>query len=689
MNIRQSYINTIRGNCASPENAIKDVSYWRNYLFAGTIIFLLPLCLIALIPGIYWSLFTHNYVIAQVDITVLICLLTIAFVPLIGLNIRKLLFIACAYLLSFAMIYTVGLKGPELLYLLVACLFSILIFSSEFSLYPAIANTIICVAVALAIYYQQIPILKNVDDSFGTWIATSSNLIFLSFLIAVLIPQIFNGLQKSIKNEKILAQNVILSEQHLAEAQRLAKMGSWNFDFKKDILTWSNELYNVFDTDRKTFTESHGSFINLLDPLDEEFILSTSKNAQATGEPFDIEYTIITKMGERRIIHELGYGEKDEQGNVVRLFGTAQDITEWKKAAEQQLLLVSIINSTDDAILTKNLDGIITSWNYGAEKLFGYSAEEIIGKNNFTLSPPNRIHEENEIIAAIMEGQTIKHFETKRVKKDGTSIYVSLTISPIKDSKGNIVGFSIISRDITERKKLEVQKQTMLDEIVQRNKNLEQFSYIVSHNLRAPVANILGLTSNFQEKNLPFETSKYINAALHTSASQLDEVIKDLNNILKVKHNVIGIKELVNLSALVSNIQVDFEIIIKKKNATITWDFSELTEFMTIKSYLHSIFYNLISNSLKYHQPHVALLLEIKSQVINNKVILLFKDNGLGIDLEKQKNKIFGLYKRFHIKYAEGKGMGLYMVKTQVEALGGSISLKSEVNIGTEIRIEF
>jgi signal transduction histidine kinase len=110
---------------------------------------------------------------------------------------------------------------------------------------------------------------------------------------------------------------------------------------------------------------------------------------------------------------------------------------------------------------------------------------------------------------------------------------------------------------------------------------------------------------------------------------------------------------------------------------------------MTIKSYLYSIFYNLISNSLKYRQHDIPSVIEIKSKVENNKVILLFKDNGMGIDLKKENNAVFGLYKRFHTKYAEGKGIGLFMVKTQIEAIGGSIGIKSEVNKGSEFWIEF
>jgi len=244
-------------------------------------------------------------------------------------------------------------------------------------------------------------------------------------------------------------------------------------------------------------------------------------------------------------------------------------------------------------------------------------------------------------------------------------------------------------QDITKQKQLLIREEKLLEDIVQRNKNLEQFSYIISHNLRLPVANILGLITLLDEEDIPTETVDYINKSINLSANKLDEIIKDLNDILQAKNSINERKELVNFTNLVSDICVSIETLIKEKSATITYEFAEAEEMMTIKSYLYSIFYNLISNSLKYRQHDIPSVIEIKSKVENNKVILLFKDNGMGIDLKKENNAVFGLYKRFHTKYAEGKGIGLFMVKTQVEAIGGSIGIKSEVNTGSEFRIEF
>ncbi len=221
MNIRKSYINSIKCNCASPANAIKDLRYWRNNLFAGIIIFLLPLCIIALIPGIYWSFFTHHYIIAQADIAVLLSILIIAFIKGIPVYIRKIVFIISAYLLSCIMLYSVGLTGSGQLYMLIACTFSILIFPTKYSLWPAIANTFICVLVAIGVYYKKLPWPANIENSLGAWIAMSSSLVFLSFLISVLIPKLFNGLQETMDNEKNLAHQLRIEQESLTNAMEM------------------------------------------------------------------------------------------------------------------------------------------------------------------------------------------------------------------------------------------------------------------------------------------------------------------------------------------------------------------------------------------------------------------------------------------------------------------------------------
>jgi len=239
-----------------------------------------------------------------------------------------------------------------------------------------------------------------------------------------------------------------------------------------------------------------------------------------------------------------------------------------------------------------------------------------------------------------------------------------------------------------ELKLSEIERIEMVDELLQRNKELEQFAYIVSHNLRAPVANILGASNALNDMGLSTEEKIILNKGIHTSVIKIDEIIHDLNHILQVKGKVNETKELVNFSGLVDDIKASITHLTDKDDIEIKYDFPDVNEYFTVKPYLYSIFLNLISNSVKYRRPDSHCVIEIMSHLLKNKIELIFSDNGTGIDLKKKGEQVFGLYKRFH-ENIEGKGIGLFMVKTQVETLGGKISIKSQENVGTEFKIEF
>ncbi len=352
-------------------------------------------------------------------------------------------------------------------------------------------------------------------------------------------------------------------------------------------------------------------------------------------------------------------------------------------------LLESIINFSEDAIISKTLEGIITSWNNGAEKIFGYTAEEITGRHISVLIPPTLINEEQEIIEKIKVGECIAHYETPRLKKDGNTIYISLTVSPVKDEHGTITGASKICRDITQRKLAEEERTKMIEEIVQRNKDLEQFSYIISHNLRAPVANLMGISDLLEKGNLDESERNFLMEGLSASVKKLENIILDLNHITQLKLSVNEHREPVNFSTIVDDIKTTISNIIDNKAISIYTDFSEVETFDTVRNFMYSIFYNLITNSIKYKQPGLPLICDIRSKKEADKVLLFFKDNGMGIDLEKTGTQIFDIYKRFYIGAAEGKGLGLFMVKSHVESMRGTISVTSEVNKGTEFRLEF
>ena len=292
-----------------------------------------------------------------------------------------------------------------------------------------------------------------------------------------------------------------------------------------------------------------------------------------------------------------------------------------------------------------------------------------------------------EAVDRVMHSETFG-YETSYELKDGSVKWYEVRWESVVSEQKENMGFVLAFKDITERKMSELERDLMTADLVQRNNDLEKFAYIISHNLRAPVANIIGASNALNDMDLSAEDKQKLSKGISVSVMKLDEVVNDLNQILQVKGGMDEIKEIVHFSELVENIKISIENLIDKDNIEIKYDFSEINEFFGLKPYLYSVFYNLISNSVKYRRQHVDSIIEIRSRLLDNKVELVFSDNGMGIDLNKNGDQIFGLYKRFHSNI-EGKGMGLFMVKTQVETLGGKISVTSEENKGTQFKIEF
>lgn len=252
----------------------------------------------------------------------------------------------------------------------------------------------------------------------------------------------------------------------------------------------------------------------------------------------------------------------------------------------------------------------------------------------------------------------------------------------------NIAAIVCNFRDITQQKNAELEREKVTLDLVQRNKDLEQFAYIISHNLRAPVANITGLTNILQYTITEDQESVDVLDALIKSVSHLDEVIVDLNQILQASNEINDRIETISLPKLFKEIQIGLSSIIKKNEATLKCDFNEVENLLSLKGFLYSIFQNLITNSIKYHRPGIPPVVTIRSELKDDYIFIYFKDNGNGIDLKRYGSQMFGLYKRFDMS-VKGKGIGLFMVKMQVERLGGTISVQSELNVGTEFTLKF
>ncbi|MES2567099.1 MAG: PAS domain S-box protein [Bacteroidota bacterium] len=477
------------------------------------------------------------------------------------------------------------------------------------------------------------------------------------------------------------------------KASSLAVLGSYDVDLVANTLYWSSITKQIHEVD-ESFIPDLSTAINFYkEGFSRQSITESFQKTMDDGVSYDVELQIITAKGNERWVRAIGEGEF-LNGKCVGVHGSFQDITEQKNAEEKVIQLserlqlaaqAASVGIWDFDILEDNL-----IWDDNMYKLHGTTRDKFPRAYDAWIAcmHPDDLFRVMDDLGRAISGEKEFRPEFRVVWPDKSIHYIKANALIKLDEMGDAIRMTGTNWNITEQKELELQKEKMIQDLIQRNKTMEQFSYIVSHNLRSPVANILGLTNLLEKRNIKGETRSLLTEGLSTSAKKLDEVIHDLNYILNVKTQITEKKERVSFSSLVTDIQLSIESIIANENAIIECDFSEVTEFLTIKSYLYSIFYNLISNSIKFKKRNDFPVIKIKSQIINNKIVLIFKDNGLGIDLERQKENLFGLYKRFHI-HAEGKGMGLFMIKTQVEAIGGSIIVKSEVNIGTEFTIEF
>ncbi|MBN9042437.1 MAG: hypothetical protein BGP05_14640 [Rhizobiales bacterium 62-47] len=270
--------------------------------------------------------------------------------------------------------------------------------------------------------------------------------------------------------EQALAQ----TEERLSYALQAAGMiGTFDTDLRTDTVYSDARFAAMFSLDPQKGENGAplADYLASIHPDDVKRVSDAIQQAIVTGEKCILEYRVVNRDGKIQWLDVHGQCLYDETGKPWRMPGVAVDISDRKRAELASARLAAIVESSDDAIISKNLDGIITSWNIGAQRLFGYSAQEVIGKSLTLLIPDDRQDEEPDILARIRNGERVEHFETIRRRKDGSLADISLTVSPIRNSDGHVIGASKIARDISERKAAERLNDTLLREMKHRLKN--------------------------------------------------------------------------------------------------------------------------------------------------------------------------------------------------------------------------
>jgi PAS domain S-box-containing protein len=384
---------------------------------------------------------------------------------------------------------------------------------------------------------------------------------------------------------------------------------------------------------------------------------------------------------------EISLSPLETEGGVL-VSSTIRDVTERRKAEEQRFQLAAIVDSSDDAIIGKTLDGIILTWNRGAERLFGYAAVEAIGQAITLLLPPGKIGEEPEIIVRIQRGERVQSFETVRRRKDGRDVDVSVTISAIHDSRGNVIGASKLARDISERKRAEEALARAKEAAEAASRELESFSYSVAHDLRAPLRGIDGfsqvLLEDYADK-LDQEGQRYL-GRVRESAQHMAQLIESLLSLARVTRDDVR-REDVDLSALARQIAERLKASQPERHVDVM-----IGEGFSVEGdarLLGLVLENLFSNAWKFTRNQPAARIELGCQRDGREDVFFVRDNGAGFDMTFAA-KLFGVFQRLHTTSEfEGTGIGLATVQRIVTRHAGRIWAEAKVGHGATFFFTF
>lgn len=470
----------------------------------------------------------------------------------------------------------------------------------------------------------------------------------------------------------------------------------WDWKILEDSMTWNQGIEAVFGYKQKEVGKSSKWWFDNIHPEDTiKMSIKLYSFIEQKTEKWQDQYRFKCADGSYKYVLDRGFILKDETGKSVRMIGAIQDITKQKEEEQRLKLLETVITHTKDSIIITEADlndGKIPNIVYinpAFTNISGYNSDEIIGKSPEEFIGPNSDPKEHEkLVNAILNKEECQ-VETLSYKKNKEAYWVNFNMLPVYNSEGELSHWVSIQRDITEEKKQEVEKEQLIKELTQNNKDLQQFSYITSHNLRAPLSNLTGLLSLIEDIPIENQELKEIIDGFNKSTHLLNDTINDLVRVIIIKDNPSIQKESLLLKDIFEDVFSQLDFLIGLHKPIIKFDFEDVTFLNTNKSYLESILLNLLTNSIKYKSETRKLKINIIAHKLDDdSVILIFNDNGIGIDLERNKDKIFGLYQRFH-DYPDSKGLGLYLVKSQVETMGGTISIESKVNIGTTFTLTF
>lgn len=534
--------------------------------------------------------------------------------------------------------------------------------------------------------------IRKADSVRAVIIMNTSFLITISFIIALIIRMMIRSRNEGLERSRLIGE-LVKNDERNRKAERLALFGTYNIDIESRTIDCSGEMCRMwgFDPDVKQIVIE--DFIQKIHTRDQDMVRKKIKNSVHQKGDVSFLFRLVVD-GKLQYINAGLTVFCDADKNVSGITGYVQDITEitqktlaLTEANKEQKVL---FNRIGEVIFSRDIiNGRFTHISDTCESLFGYTAAEFMDDPDLRIKI---VHPDDRCLVTLANeqletGRAINN-QYRIIRKDGELRWLENKIIPTLNNDGVLIRIDAVIKNITEKKLAELEREKIIADVIQRNQTLEQFTYIVSHNLRAPVANIVGLTQilELSPSDDPDENQQIIKN-ISLSVSALDDMVRDLGKILEVREQVHEVKETINFYDLLQDVQASLQPLIENKRIQIRCNTSDVNYLFTIRSYLYSICYNLLLNSINFRREDTMTVINVQAFRTDHYIELLFTDNGKGIDMDKNGPMVFGLYRRFDL-HIEGKGMGLFIVKTQVEAMGGTIEVKSMLNRGTEFSVK-
>ena len=502
--------------------------------------------------------------------------------------------------------------------------------------------------------------------------------------------RIFGTFQDIHKNklEQIKFEKV---NERLQLATQEAKIGIWEYDVATNTRVWDSNMYSLFGIkkNRKLSADPMGHFIH---EDEREEMVEKLKLALEGKISFDFNYRILRPDGQVKHLNSKATIKRNSKGEAHTVIGTCTDITDLRTTQLQlQRNEESFVGAFESSFIGMALVDLSGNWlqvNNSICKSLGFSREELLKLSFSDITHTDDLEKGMDEMYDLIKGNQESFQLNKRyIHKKGYVVHAFLTVTRVANIEGKTSHFIAqvvdMTQMVTNKEKLgEVLKLTK-----EQNQSLLNFAHIVSHNLRSHSGNI-AMLSDFLKKEKASKEVTELTTMLQSASLGLAETISHLNDVVQVRTTTEEKMTSTSLEKSILGTMRNIEAQINEVNPLIKMDIQKEHLVNVVPAYLDSIFLNLFTNALKYCSTKRRLEIEVTSKILNNEVIVKFRDNGLGLDLGRYGNRVFGMFKTFH-DHKDAKGIGLFMTKNQIESMRGKIEVESIVDVGTLFTIRF